>query len=298
MSFWTFYRFKTLWLFSRSDWTTMILPETAFGVFSALSGITLTTNPNPRFLDVFSRLPQVILWIWLTTLAFNIANQRLSNSVLEDSINKPWRPMPSRRLTDTEARRLLIATIFTGLVCGLYFGVHEQTLGILILTWVYNDLQGGDENHILRDLINALALMCFSTGATIVACGHPQYSLNTTAYQWIAMKGMILFSSMHIQDMRDQQGDRAKGRSTRPLIVGDSIARWTIAGPVMFWSFACPWFWRVNGGWFMVPVTFGALTSFRILKFRAVESDNLTYKIWNIWMSSIYLLPLYSGLRR
>lgn len=39
---------------------------------------------------------------------------------------------------------------------------------------------------------------------------------------------------MHSQDMKDQDGDRSRGRRTAPIVLGDVVARSTIA--ISFWS--------------------------------------------------------------
>lgn len=50
-----------VWLITKNDIKSFVLPETAFGIFSALAA-PLTTNPSLTMLNVLSRLPQVILW--------------------------------------------------------------------------------------------------------------------------------------------------------------------------------------------------------------------------------------------
>ena len=90
----------------------------------------------------------------------------------------------------------------------------------------------------------------------------------------------------------DQEGDRARGRGTMPLVVGDTLARWSIALAVMFWSLVCPAFWVLDvQGWIM-PVFLGSVVAFRILLFREVADDKKTWLGWNIWITSLYLLPL------
>lgn len=287
-----FYHIRTVWLTTRNDLKSIVIPETAFGIFSALSGPVLTTNPSPDSHTILERLPLVILWTWINVLIFDLANQRLSSSVLEDSINKPWRPLPSGRLTVSHARRLLLAVVPLGFVLTLYLGGMEETVAMMALTWMYNDLGGADESFVVRNLINAFGFMCYSSGATIVAGGYGQFTLNAVAYQWLAMVGGIVFTTLQMQDMADQEGDQARGRGTIPLVLGDGPARWTIVIPVLVWSVACPWFWELHPYAFIVPVTLGLLLSLRLLLLRSVDADKTTWKVWNVWISSVYLLPL------
>ena len=101
----------TIWLFTLNDLKLIVCPETAFAIFSALSGDSLTTNATPGLFDILGRLPSILLWNWANLLLFDVANQRLPQSILEDTVNKPWRPLPSKRLTDDEARHILLVLV-------------------------------------------------------------------------------------------------------------------------------------------------------------------------------------------
>ncbi|KAI9842227.1 MAG: hypothetical protein M1837_007372 [Sclerophora amabilis] len=284
---------KTLWLFTCSEHKTVVTPQTAFGIFSALSGPVLTTNPSPSLLTILgTRLPQALLWSWLNILVFTISNQRLPTSVVEDSVNKPWRPMPSGRLSVLQARRLLLITVPLVFVATLFLGGTRETVAAMVLTWMYNDLGGADESFVARNLINALGLMCYASGASAVACGFGLYSLTPAAYQWLGIIGTVIFTTLQVQDLRDQEGDRTRGRSTAPLDLGDGFARWTVAIPMMFWSFACPAFWGLGVYAYIAPAVLGSLVAVRALMLRGVESDELTWKLWSLWISSLYILPL------
>lgn len=287
-----FYHVRTVWLVTRNDLKSIVIPETAFGIFSALSGPVLTTNSSPQVQVILFRLPLVVLWTWLNVLIFDLANQRLTSSVLEDSINKPWRPLPSGRMTVSQARRFLLAILPAIFLLTFYLGGLEETVAMMVLTWMYNDLGGADESYAVRNIINAFGFMCYSSGATLVACGFGEHSLNPVAYQWLAMIGGIVFSTLQMQDMADQEGDQARGRGTLPLVHGDGTARWTIIGPVMMWSMVCPMFWNLHRYAYVVPLALGATVSLRLFFLRTVDADKRTWKLWNAWISSIYLLPL------
>ncbi|KAI9878274.1 MAG: hypothetical protein M1830_001374, partial [Pleopsidium flavum] len=240
------FHLHTLWLFTVSEHFTIVCPWTAFGIFSALSGSPLTTNPTPDLFTIIARLPRTIFWMWLNILAFTVSNQRLPNSVAEDSVNKAWRPLPSGRLTLTQARRLLMVVIPTLLLSTRFLGGMEVTMMSLLFTWMYNDLEGADDSYITRNLINSMGLTAWSIGTTLVACGHGGYTLDPAGYHWFALEFGIIFTTLHIQDLRDQAGDRIRGRQTAPLVWGDGIARWSIAIPILVWSFVCPTIWSLG----------------------------------------------------
>lgn len=288
----TSYHLRTIWLFTLNDLKSIVFPETAFGIFSALSGPILTTNGNPEPLAILSRFPVVLLWCWINVLIFDVANQRLPTSVVEDSVNKPWRPLPSGRLTLSQARRFLLVILPIGFIATMYLGGLEETVAMMVLTWMYNDLGGADESYVVRNLINAFGFVCYSSGATLVACGRGRSSFLPVTYQWLGIIGAIVFTTLQMQDMADQEGDRARNRGTVPLVLGDWPARWTIAIPVMFWSVACPAFWELDPYAYVVPAICGATVTLRLLMLRNVDSDKITWKLWNIWITSLYLLPL------
>ncbi|MCJ1244248.1 hypothetical protein MMC30_001446 [Trapelia coarctata] len=287
------FHLETIWLFTANDIQSIVYPETAFGIFSALSGKLLTTNTSPDLLEVLSRVSRVVLWNWLNVLLFDVANQRLPTSIIEDSVNKGWRPLPSQRLSEADTRRLLLTIVPLVFVASLYLGGMEEAVAMMVLTWMYNDLGGADENYLVRNLINAFGFICYSSGATIVAAGYRQHALNNTAYSWLAIIAGIIFTTLQMQDMADMEGDAVRGRRTLPLVHGEGIARWSIALPVMFWSVVCPAFWGLHVAGYTASLAVGAVLAFRVLMFRTVAADKLTWKVWCLWTSILYLLPLF-----
>ena len=137
----------------------------------------------------------------MNVLVFDLANQRLPNSIVEDSINKSWRPIPSGRMSAANARRLLLVVIPIVFAIAICIGGMEETVAMMVLTWQYNDLAGADENFVVRNVINAFGFVCYSSGATRVASGHGECILNQDAYQWLGIIGAIVFSTLQMQDM-------------------------------------------------------------------------------------------------
>lgn len=280
----------TIHLVTLNDLKSIVVPETTFGIISALSGPLLTTNPSPSLEVVLSRIPHVTLWTYLNLLIFDLANQRLPASVLEDSINKPWRALPSHRLSLQQARQLLLLSIPCVFAATCILGGLEETVMMMVLTWMYNDLHGADEHYLVRNIINAAGFMCYSLGATKVAVGS--YALDDSMYQWVSIVGAMVFSTLQMQDMSDQEGDAQRGRGTLPLVWGDGFARWSIAVPVLYWSLVCPAFWQMEIWGFVLPLAVGGLLAGRLLLLRTVKQDKVTWKIWCFWTMTLYALPL------
>lgn len=134
--------------------------------------------------------------------------------------------------------------------------------------------------------------MCYSAGSTSVAAGV--YTLTPQAYKWIAIIGAIIFSRLSMQDLPDKEGDAARGRRTSPLIMGDAFSRYEIAVPIFIWSLICPFFWRASSIGYIGPCGIGVWLVFRILRFRTVAGDKVSWKIWCLWTGMLYSLPLFT----
>ena len=172
-------------------------------------------------------------------------------------------------------------------------GVWKETSLLFTLTWLYNDLKGGSEDFVIRNLIIAAAFGVYNEGALRIACGGQGHAPSETGFVWTALVSAIIVSTMHMQDMQDQVSDLAKGRrSSAPIIPDDHVARWTVAVPVVFWSLFCPLYWGIGVlGWLM-PVGMGFVVAFREVWFLEPEADHTTWVLWAGWLSSLYLLSV------
>lgn len=304
------YHLAILHNFTRTDIKTIVIPQTLFAVFSALSGppltiATTTANIPPSLLAVLCRIPLILLWTWLNLLVFTLANQRLPSSIIEDAVNKPWRNIPSGRVSPDQAKRLLLrAVLAAGLLSFLLSCWYEFTT-LTVLVWVYNDLGGADSEHyLIRNANNALGYVFFGLGAlriattvTVVGGRRPtKYEgdgyITTTAYVWTGILAGVVASSIQVQDLQDQEGDRRRGRQTLPLMIGDSACRWSVAGAVVVWSVACPAFWALRMAEFAMAMMMGAIVAGRVLFYRNVTADQRTFTTWCVWLTMLYLLPL------
>lgn len=287
---------QTIWLFTASDIKTFVIPQSSFGLLSALAGASLTGNHAADTQAILSRIPQVLVWTWLNTLVSDLANQRLPNSIKEDAINKAWRPLPAGRIQASAARRLLLQSIVIVIVMSLYLGAAQETLFLMSLNWMYNDLGGADESLVARNLLNSAAFAGYGSGALRVASSCTDSSWNRMTNRWIVMTSATIFTTIQVQDLKDQEGDRVRARKTMPLIFGDEVARWTVAAPVIFWSFVCPTFWTLNAYGYIAPLLLGINVAIRVILLRSKEADSLTWTMWCLWMMSLYSLPLVNSM--
>ena len=292
----------TMWLFTHSDLKTIIVPSTIFGLANATAAhrFHITDVDSVTWAGVLKRAPLVLLWVWIHLLPLDINNQRDQASIEEDRINKPWRPLPQGRLSVRSAELNMIAYYVLAQLFSMYIGtgIAQGLILVLLGVW-YNNLGGANANPFIRNVLNALGYLCFTSGALEVAIGHPiLISLDGTSFSsprfvcWFAIIGGIILTTIHGQDMYDQEGDSARGRKTVPLVVGDAAARWMIAGCISAWGVICPAFWDAVLATRGVCALLAGIVAVRSLAFRDVTSDKATFFVWNIWVTFVYVLPL------
>ena len=207
--------------------------------------------------------------------------------------------MPSGRLSETHARSLMWILYPAAIVASLKLGGLKQCLALIFLGWWYNDLGGADRSCITRNFINACGFLSYASGAMEVASRTELLSspFNSIAWPWFLIIGAVVFTSVQSQDMYDQAGDGLRGRKTVPLVVGDDYARWSIAIAMAIWSIVCPSFWQLGPGTYAVSMITGAIIIFRTLTRRSVSADKTTFRIWNLWMVMLYLMPLFKRIK-
>jgi 4-hydroxybenzoate polyprenyltransferase len=186
-----------------------------------------------------------------------------------------------------------VACLVSALLGGL-----RQCLALIVLGFCYNDLGFADRSCITRNLINGVGFVCYASGAVEVALGITLSFQQQAFMRWLAVISVVVFSTIQMMDMYDQEGDGLRGRKTVPLVMGDGLARWLTAAPMAFWSVFCPWYWELQP---IPSAAFGVLgvaILTRTLTKRSVKDDKRTFWAWNIWMAFLYTLPLIKLLSR
>ena len=285
----------SVWLFTASDLKTIVGPSVVFGVTNAFASTSYGIQP-PRSSPcgkIGYRVPLVVLWVWINLLPFTINNQKDPHAIEEDKINKPWRTLPAGRMTPRQAEHLMLAFYLLAIITTLMTGGVKQSVGLIILGMWYNNFAGGDNSPFIRNLINACGYICFTSGALEVALGVP-LPWEMRLLRWFGIVATVVFTTVHLQDMYDQSGDRMKGRKTVPLVIGDRLARWSIAVAMVFWGFVCPSYWHGENVTLSLSALLAISIAARIVMFRTANSDQLTFKIWNAWMTLVFVMPLMS----
>lgn len=325
---------RAIHLLTCNDLKVIVLPHTLIGLLHASTGPLLTTNALAPSLWtlILCRAPLVALWNFLNLLTFNLANQRLPASILEDSHNKPWRPIPAGLLSPNEARRLLLLFLLVGFgVSLLVTGGAWETLAMAVMGYMYNDLDGGSESVVLRHGLNGCAFALHTYASTMIAANGDYYSLFRAAFRgfftgehvekdvvtltplalrWLIVEGLVVATTIHVMDLPDQEGDEKRGRRTLPLVVGEGNSRIWLAVGTVLWSLVGLWFWGIldgrlglfsENGLVSVGICFifcslGVEIARRTLVFWDVDADEWTYKLWCGWLVLVYALPWLSTL--
>ncbi|KAK2054779.1 UbiA prenyltransferase [Colletotrichum caudatum] len=285
------FHLKTLYLFTKSDVKIVLVPQVIFITSVMLSRERLTTAPSLTVTEVALRLPLAVLWIWVNLVVCGISNQRLEKSVIEDEHNKPWRPVAAKRLTAEQARMLLLGMIPLAAAMGAALGGFRSTASMMALLWMYDDLDGNA--HMWgRNALNTCGIMCFGSGALEVLS---RGELLPASWAWIGLTGAAVATTVQALDFPDMDGDRARGRKTVPLLYGEDVARGGLAAMVLLWSVACPVFWGLRPVFWSAPVGVGAVVAALTMLRRNEKSDGVVAKLWCLWMSVLYMLPLLAA---
>lgn len=294
------FHLHTLFLFTKSDFKTVIFPQSIFAIAVALSGAAVSPQSysGAYVSAVVLRVPHMVIWIWIHLLVENLANQRQPQSVAEDAINKPWRPLPSGRLSQAEVLRLLQAGVPTVAAVSLLLDAFTPSATFTTLVWLYNDLEGSSTGPILRNVVNAAGLCCLGWGGHTVLLSRDTSDQSHLSQgwllHWILVTAAVVATTVHAQDMPDMKGDRARQRKTLPLVYGEEVARWSLAVLVVLWSVIFPVFCNVQipvVRW--LPLGVGSFISVLTTLYQHEYSDKLVWNLWCFWVAGLYLLPLF-----
>ncbi|TFK49264.1 hypothetical protein OE88DRAFT_403802 [Heliocybe sulcata] len=271
--------FWTLFLFTKSDYKTIMLP---------IMACVLATCPDLEP----GNLSLSILWTWLHLLQFCVSNQTLS--VDEDAANKPWRPLPSGRISIATAETLRWWMTPLCIAYSARQGVLLPSIALTVMTYVHNEL-GFHSGWLGKNVCSALGYMAFEWGA--IAIASSSRLLNIPAQHWtnvinaVAISGLLLLTTIHAQDFKDVVGDRLQGRRTLPIAM-PSLSRTSLFVAMSFWSFLLPQLWQVD---LSIALPFGALgflVGLQCYWYRSAKADRIMYMIYNVWLGWALILPV------
>ncbi|KOS21108.1 Digeranylgeranylglyceryl phosphate synthase [Escovopsis weberi] len=252
-------------------------------------GIGLDDGSGSSKTEIALRVPLMIASTCVNLLIADFSNQRLPDAIVEDGVNKPWRPMPSKRLSPTEARKGLKVVIVTALLLDWTLGNYTAAASMAVFCWLHNDL-AGSMGIWQRNALNTAAIASGGCGGLMVLFGG---ELPTKAFHWAVITGAAVMTTIHTQDLPDMEGDRARGRMTVPLLWGDVTTRIGLAIAIPFWSAVCPLFWGASLLGWAASLGTGLILAIMILQQRGQEWDEICWKSWCGWIVLIFMLPVF-----
>ncbi|KZT21919.1 hypothetical protein NEOLEDRAFT_1072671 [Neolentinus lepideus HHB14362 ss-1] len=272
------YFLYTCLLFTKSDIKTTVIPV------SSLASAAAPLNGPIRLL-------QVIFWVWFHVLQFDVSNQTLDPD--EDEKNKGDRPLPAKRMTLNTAIRFRWILVPACWVLSWLYSVQTlyASIALVILTIVYNEFEAHRRHWVIRNIVNALGFCSFEAGATLIA-GSDTSKLDIVAVWSILASTGIFATTIHTQDFKDVDGDRAIGRQTIPIVYGKH-ARWTVIGPLLLWSAGLSVFWGLDVAASAAFVLLAMFVGVQYIIGKTVKDYQLAFYWYNVWLTIAHALPAY-----
>ncbi|KZV95924.1 hypothetical protein EXIGLDRAFT_609893 [Exidia glandulosa HHB12029] len=278
------YHAHTLFLFTYSDYKTIFIPVSVFAAATApVSSIT--------------RFGTALIWLWLHLLQFDVSNQY--TTAKEDAANKPWRPMPSGRLSREHATvlrwSLLIACNLLSITIATCAGTPDvicisTAMSIAILA--HNEV-GLAQNWLGKNVCCAVGYMVLEAGTTLIT--STTLSLSDDAKLSILISALVIASTIQVQDFPDVEGDLAMGRKTFPIAF-PRFSRLATSVTLAAWSLAMGWIWQLHQVMHVTISSLGLWVAIRVLLGGGPAYDRVTYVHYNLWLVASHLLPIASRL--
>ncbi|MFX1707160.1 UbiA family prenyltransferase [Chitinophaga sp. CC14] len=271
-----------LWRFIRNDIKDTIVPS----LISFLTAWFLYDHTWKSFpVRLLFSLTYAVLYIY----TFCMSNQ--VNSIAEDAINKPDRPLPSGLVTPKETKDRIIVYNILFLLVAYMLHVFWISVGWQLVTAALNSW--GWSNHWISK-----NHVCMSVGTFLLFTGQwtiasPQVEMTMSSYLYFGLLSLWAGFSLAIQDFRDEKGDRQMGRKTLTIAMGEKRGRllmvfqYLIFSPLIFMAAILTQTSVAEAKHspivvFILLLQFGIhwLIAYRIWFFRNPKADDLTYHVF------------------
>lgn len=167
---------------------------------------------DPWLTPLTDTLPYGFLFAYTLDLASNARGNDL-----EDSINKPDRPIVSRQTTVAATKRRYCVAIGVWTLYSYFLNIHRWMLLWVITVFASYSLHTANFGP-TKDLS-----MVLGTTVQLMACWELGGSNIEVGWSWVRMIGAWVFFTAPIKDFRDVPGDKASGRRTTPILLGDTL---------------------------------------------------------------------------
>lgn len=231
-----------------------------------------------------------IVYFWLYIYTFCLSDQIAG--IEEDRLNKPDRPIPRGEVSPKGALiRWGTLTLAFGIV-GIWFGVWPWALMWIIATILHN-FCGFHKHWFTKNNV----IMFIGVLAEVAAAWQLVTPLSATAWRWLLVTSLAVSATAPIQDFRDVSGDRATGRRTLPIILGQGPARLLMCAVLlgMMGLIYCVLIPPQRGKDLWCDILLGGMVLWvivRLLCCRSPEADHKTYMLYTYW----YCMLLFSAI--
>lgn len=266
--------FETAWLFTISDFKTVIFPVMIFAT-------VVSSRHNPLALSC------ALCWLWFHLFQSNASNQ--SYSAHEDVLNKPWRPVASGRISVKDSRTLRWGLMVFCLGISSLFSLNVViTSGVYTVLLVMHDDFHLSHHPIFKNLCNAGGYVTYELGCSLIL--SRESSLDGTSIKALSCSALVILLTIHAQDFADVNGDRKSGRRTLPIVVPEGSRIYMLCALPLF-SFALASFWSLGPLSSVLFVSMGSWVGIRYFLFRDEISDQSNFRLYIIWFMGVHLLP-------
>ena len=213
-------------------------------------------------------------------------------------INRPWRPLPSGKVTVDQAIILRKAVVLLCIGLSSSYGRDAVlfTVGLAVATFLYDEV-GLSAHPVGKNFCNTLGYAMSQGGATLLMSKHaPRHNtahlpnlhipgnrdkLDSVSITAIVLSGATIFTTIQAQDFPDVEGDAAIGRMTLP-IYAPRFARWFTLFATVAWSVFYCWVWGLGVVSSACLVLLGLYVGGRYSLLCAPEADRKSYVMFNV----------------
>lgn len=163
---------------------------------------------------MLSSLIDALPYGFLYAYTIDLANSAAGDG-LEDAINKPNRPVVSNKTSVAATKVRYYVSSGLWVIYSYILNVHIWTM-VWIFTVFSSYMLHTAKFGPTKDLSMALG-----TVAQLMACWELGGSNIELGWTWVKIIATWVFFTGSIQDFRDVPGDKACGRRTTPMLLGD-----------------------------------------------------------------------------
>ncbi|KAK3355866.1 hypothetical protein B0H65DRAFT_414777 [Neurospora tetraspora] len=326
---------QIIWAFTKNDLFTSTLPNTIFGITAAIADTHLRgeASEGPTFSEIIARFPLTYFFNFYALLIFNLGNQRpREGSIAEERVNNK-KPLPSGKTITTpgQIRRAYLILLPITLAVNHLFGVWHEGLMIHLLTFIYNDLGGGNEPFV-RDIILGISFGYINSASLKIALSATTTTATTTTtissssssssssphghtWTWLNLVSVLIATTIGCQEFKnhkDHHGQEGGGgggddgktmmrnnkrKKTLAIFLGEAaVPRAQLAMMMPLWTLVCAWFWRLKISVAASFLLYSLFVASRVLTQRNAGAEERTWRFWARWTVVVYLFPVVAVL--